>query len=420
MTIDLELLATTVLDRVEILARATEEPGRLTRTFLSPPMHEVLNLVAGWMTAAGMTTRSDAAGNLIGHYHAEGDRADAPVVLIGSHLDTVPDAGKFDGILGVLLGVAVVEALGRGGRRLPCVVEVVGFSEEEGVRYRTPYLGSLAFTGRFDPALLDLRDADQVTMADAFRRFGLDPAQVAAVRSPGRVVAYLEAHIEQGPVLEAWGAPVGVVTAIVGQSRLGVTFEGRAGHAGTMPMDHRRDALCGAAELVLAVEAVGRSTAGLRATVGTITARPGATNVVPGAVTLSLDVRHAEDAVRRRAVEDLLAMARRIAADRGLDFRVNHAQDHPAVPTDPHLTDLLASALAAAGIPPRRLVSGAGHDAAVLARIAPVAMLFLRSPGGVSHHPDERVVCADVPIALDVMIRWLIAVASNDSLPGVE
>jgi allantoate deiminase len=300
-------------------------------------------------------------------------------------------------------------------------VEVVGFSEEEGVRYRTPYLGSLALCGRFDPSYFDLVDVDGVTMADAFRRFGLDPGLIAGAASPpGRVAAYLEAHIEQGPVLESWGSPVGVVSAIAGQSRLRVTFEGQAGHAGTSPMDLRRDALPAAAELVLAVEGLARSVEGLRGTVGSIAASPGATNVVPGSASLSLDVRHAEDGVRDRAVDGLLETARGIASRRGLEFRVDRAQHQRAVPAHTPLSDLLDSAVRDAGIEPRRLVSGAGHDAAVMAGMAPMAMLFLRSPGGISHHPNEQVLKPDVRIALDVIARWLSALAAGGLPTGVD
>ena len=417
--VDLDALADETLARCEILALESEQPGRLTRTFLSPPMRRVHDHLAGWMAGAGMGVRLDQAANLIGTLPDENGRDDAPIVLIGSHLDTVPDAGKYDGVLGVLLGVAAVQALGP--RRLPFALEVVGFSEEEGVRYRAPYLGSLALSGRFDPSYFNLVDDDGVTMADAFRRFGLDPGLIAGAASPpGRVAAYLEAHIEQGPVLESWGSPVGVVSAIAGQSRLWVTFEGRAGHAGTSPMDLRRDALPAAAELVLAVEGLARSVEGLRGTVGSIAASPGAVNVVPGSVTLSMDIRHAIDDVRDRAVDGLLDAARGIASRRGLEFRVDRAQHHRAVPTDPALSDLLASAVRDAGVEPRRLVSGAGHDAAVMAGLAPMAMLFLRSPGGISHHPDEQVLKSDVRIALDVLVRWLFALAAGVRPLGVD
>ena len=417
--IDLDALADEVLARCEALALESEHPGRLTRTFLSPPMRRVHQHLSGWMAEAGMGVRLDQAANLIGRRPVGDSGADAPIVMIGSHLDTVPDAGKYDGILGVVLGVSAVRALG--SRRLPFAVEVVGFSEEEGVRYRTPYLGSLALSGRFDPASLGLLDDDGVTMAEAFRRFGLEPGRIAdAACPPGRIAAYLEAHIEQGPVLESWGLPVGVVSAIAGQSRLLVTFEGQAGHAGTSPMDLRRDALTASAELVLAVEALARSVEGLRGTVGSISASPGASNVIPGSVSLSLDIRHAEDGIRDRAVASLLGRSREIASRRGLEFRVDRAQHHRAVAADPALSDLLASAVLDSGVEPRRLVSGAGHDAAVMASLAPMAMLFLRSPGGISHHPDEQVMRSDVRLALEVVIRWLFAMAAVVLPTGVD
>ena len=407
---DLEALAAEALARCDALAAASEEPGRLTRTFLRPSMRAAVDLVASWMGEAGMTTRVDAAGNVIGHRPGSDGEA-SPVLLIGSHLDTVPDAGRFDGALGVLLGIAAVRAAGR----LPFAVEVVGFSEEEGVRYRTPYLGSLAMAGRFDPALLDLEDADGIPMAAAFRSFGLDPARVAeAAAPPGRILAYVEAHIEQGPALEAWGLPVGVVTAIAGQSRLWVSFEGRAGHAGTEPMELRRDALPAAASLVLEAERLARSVEGLRATVGTIAAHPGAVNVVPGSASMTLDVRHASDSTREKAVADLLAFARSTAEGRGLTFRVDQSRHQAAVPADPDLTARLAWAVREAGVEARALVSGAGHDGAVMASVAPTAMLFLRSPGGISHHPAESVIGGDVTVALDVLTRFLTALEFGD------
>jgi allantoate deiminase len=362
------------------------------------------------MRDAGMEVRLDAAGNLLGRRSA--DAPASPVLMVGSHLDTVPNAGRYDGILGVLLGVAAVKALI--GKPLPVAIEVVGFSEEEGVRYKTPYLGSLALTGRFDRTLLNRRDTAGVSMAEAFRSFGLDPDRIGDAGYPaGAIAAYLEAHIEQGPVLEECGLPLGVVSAIAGQSRLWVEFEGKAGHAGTLPMEHRRDPLPAASELVLAVEQLARSIPGLRGTVGSITARPGAINVVPGSATLSIDLRHVVDEVRARAVATLLEQAAEISARRRLGYRVVQAEHHRAVLTDARLAAQLESAMRAAGVEPRPVVSGAGHDAAVMAAAAPVAMLFLRSPGGVSHHPEEAVLRDDVRLALEVMIRFLEAVAQE-------
>src|SRR5262245_56632762 len=315
-------LAQEVLARCEVIAGFSEEPGKVTRTFLCPPMRRVHEHLGGRMRAAGLAVRLDAVGNLIGHYPAapltlpspptdggegrvRGAEEGAPVFLIGSHLDSVPDAGKYDGVLGVLLGVAAVEALG--WERLPFAVEVLGFCEEEGVRYRTPYLGSLAACGRFDPALLGRADAAGVSLADALRAFGLDPLRIPeSAYAPGRVLGYLESHLEQGPVLDAVDGPLGVVEAIAGQSRLWLCFEGKAGHAGTLPMHLRHDALAAAAEFVVAAEQHARALDGLVATVGTLAVAPGAVNVVPGAARLSLDVRHAQDGTRERATAELL------------------------------------------------------------------------------------------------------------------
>lgn len=409
-------LADEALGRCDALAAESESPERLRRTFLRPPMRRVHDRLAGWMREAGMSARLDPAGNLIGRHPATS--GDAPAILIGSHLDTVPDAGKYDGALGVVLGVAAVEALR--GRRLPAAVEVVGFVEEEGVRFRTPYLGSLAMAGRFRPDLLGLLDSDGTSMADAYRAYGLDPGRIGeAARRPGSVAAYIEPHIEQGPVLEEWDLPVGIVEAITGQSRLRVSFEGLAGHAGTTPMGLRRDALPAAAELVLEAERLAQTVLGLRATVGTIAAQPGASNVIPGSATLSLDVRHAIDEARERAVAELLERAEAIASRRGLTFRVFEAIHNGAVPADPGLADRLAAAVHEAGVEPRWLVSGAGHDAAVMASLAPMAMLFLRSPGGISHHPDEAVRREDVAVALDVLVRFVDRLARDHRAPGV-
>ncbi len=348
----------------------------------------------------------------------EGPAPGVPAIVIGSHLDTVPDAGRYDGILGVLLGIAAVESMG--ARELPFALEVVGFSEEEGVRYRAPYLGSLACCGRFDPALLDRVDGEGITMADAFRGFGLDPAAVgAAARPTGSIAAYVEVHIEQGPVLEAWGLPVGVVEAIAGQSRLWVSFDGEAGHAGTTPMDRRRDAAAGRRQARRSrSNAWATPSMAFGARSDRLRAEPGASNVIPGRATLSLDVRHAEDAIRERAVADLLSFARSTAGRRGLTFHVDREEHHRAVPTDPRLSDRLATAVRGAGVEPRRLVSGAGHDAAVMSAVAPVAMLFVRSPGGISHHPDESVLRADVGLALDVLVRFLADLADDPPTAG--
>lgn len=382
-----------VLAWCDRLGGMSEEQGRLTRTFLSAPMRDVHAALTQWMEAIGMRVRVDAAGNLRGRYDAA--REGAPTLYIGSHLDTVPNAGRFDGQLGVVLGVALVQALA--GERLGYAVEVVGFSEEEGVRFRAPFIGSRAFVGTLDEHLLERQDAQGVTVRDALLAFGLDADDLGSSVAEQGALGFFEVHIEQGPVLESLQRPLGVVDAIAGQSRLDIVFTGSANHAGTTPMRLRRDALAGAAEFILAVEAYARGTDGLVATVGQARARPGAGNVVPGEATVSLDVRHARDDVRERAVQELLATADDIAARRGLFVTPAFLTNQAAVPMDARLTALLREA--AGGNAPL-LTSGAGHDAMIVAQAMPSAMLFVRSPGGLSHHPDEAVLEEDVRAAL--------------------
>ncbi|HLX68406.1 MAG TPA: M20 family metallo-hydrolase, partial [Verrucomicrobiae bacterium] len=301
--------------RIESLAAISEEPGRITRTFASPAMLRANKLVAGWMHETGMRTRVDAVGNLFGHY--PGSKPGAKTVLLGSHLDTVRNAGKFDGPLGVILAIACVEQLYRSRMRLPFAIEVAGFADEEGVRYQTTYLGSKAVAGCFNQHDLKRRDANGISMAAAIKNFGGDPKKIKSAKwSAKQLLGYIEAHIEQGPVLEQKNQAVGVVTGIAGQSRAWVKFSGLAGHAGTVPMAQRRDALCAAAEFVLAVEKHAQKSKGLVATVGQISAQPGASNVIPGEAGLTLDVRHASDAQRRVATKKLRGEAFAIARRR--------------------------------------------------------------------------------------------------------
>ena len=403
-------LADDVLARCDLLACYSEEPNRITRTCLCGAMHQVHASLRTWMERAGMSVRLDAAGNLIGHYPAAG--AGARALLIGSHLDSVPDAGKYDGILGVLLGVAAVQALG--GQRLPFAIEVLGFCEEEGIRFRTPFLGSLAVCGRLTEEFLERTDDNGVSLSEALRHFGIDPARVSeAAYWPGGVLGYLEAHIEQGPVLDDAKLPLGVVDAIVGTSRCWLRFVGKAGHAGTLPMALRQDALVAAAEFIIAVDRAARSVDGLRATVGSLTVAPDAVNVVPGLARLSLDVRHPLDEVREQAVASLREQAAAVAARRGVALHVDQPDSRGAVPTDPRLTRLLAETVARAGYPVHRMASGAGHDAAVMATLTPATMLFIRSPGGISHHPAEAVLPQDVTAALEVMVAFLHRLAGD-------
>ena len=369
-------------------------------------MHDVHALLKGWMEAAGMTAHVDAAGNLRGIW--PGLTTNFPRLLIGSHLDTVPNAGAFDGILGVVLGVAVVEQL-REQQHLPFAIEVIGFSEEEGVRFNKPFLGSLALIGKLDPETLARTDRNGINVADAIRNYGLDPANLADALLPDEAFAYLEFHIEQGPILESEKASLGIVEALVGQTRLQLTFTGHANHAGTTPMHLRHDAMAAAAEWIVAVEAYANANAnlGLVATVGKVETSPGAGNVIAGKVTASLDVRHANDQARQTAVSALINSANAAAAKRGVHVGAQTQLEQPAVPMNPDLTQLLHNAAEKAGFPSRRMTSGAGHDAMIVAQRLPCAMLFLRSPGGLSHHPDESVLPQDVEAALTTAMEFL-------------
>src|SRR5262245_14715492 len=386
-----------VLQRADVLATFSEDPDRLTRRFATPALREAGEQVREWMQAAGMTTWRDAIGNVWGRAEGTGPGT----LIMGSHLDTVRGAGRYDGMLGVLVAIACAERAGP----LSFSIEICGFADEEGVRYGTAYLGSGVIAGRFDSSALERIDADGISMADAIRAFGGDPDALECARRSGEdVLGYVEVHIEQGPVLEAEDEPVGVVTAIAGQTRAQVVFEGEAGHAGTVPMALRRDALAAAAEWILTVENFGRGTEGLVATVGESTVEPGAGNVIPGRVVLSLDLRHADDGIREAAHERLLRGATAIAQRRGLEATWSVVQETAAVACDPALTDALA---AAAGGDVPRLPSGAGHDAAVMSQLAPVAMLFVRCKGGISHNPAESVTAADVAAAVEVTTRFL-------------
>ena len=392
-----------IIARCKTLAALSEQPGCTTRTFLSPPMGEVHRMLRAWMESLGMSVSVDSAGNLRGHY--PGVRPDAPRLLVGSHLDTVPCAGAFDGVLGVVLGIAVVESLN--GRRLPFGIEIAGFSEEEGVRFGVPFIGSRALIGTVDAALLEKKDARGCTVAQAIRDFGLDPSRVSEAILKGPVLGYVEFHIEQGPVLDQLGFPVGVVEGIAGQTRARVSFRGRANHAGTAPMHLRHDAVAAVAEWILAVEREARATPGLVATVGQVEAIPGASNVIAGEARASLDVRHATDAQRAAGMDRIVAAAQDIARRRELTFECSARQEQVAVACDPNLVMAMEKAVERAGLPLHRLTSGAGHDAMILAQKVPVAMLFLRSPGGISHHPDESVRPQDVAAALQTGLHFL-------------
>jgi len=395
--------AEAILDACRTIGGFSDDPDCITRTYLSPATRRVHEFLSAWMNRLGMESWIDAVGNLRGLRRC--GLGDAPRLLLGSHIDTVPNSGAFDGVLGVVMALALVEELGDFG--LDYDIEVIAFSEEEGVRFRIPFIGSRALTGEIDEALLRERDADGITLAEAIGGFGLKVSEIGEAAMSENTFAFVELHIEQGPVLEDLGLSLGVVEAIVGQSRYDLTFSGKANHAGTTPMRLRQDALTGAAEWILAAETVAAATPGLVATVGRVQATPGVANVIPGDARASLDIRHADDATRRAAVERLVAEAYEIAARRRLSLSVVRHFEQPATAMNSALASSLEAAAVASGTIPHWMVSGAGHDAVVIARKAPTAMLFLRSPGGISHHPDEAVLPEDAQAAFETGLYFL-------------
>jgi allantoate deiminase len=401
--------AEVVVTRCQKLARFSEDLGSTRRTFLCPPMHDCHREIARWLEPIGVEVRIDAAGNLRGVYPAV--EPNAPTLLIGSHLDTVPNAGAYDGILGVVLAVALLDALDQ--RRFPFAIEVVGFSDEEGVRFGVPFIGSRALIGTLDEELLSRCDARGISVRKAIENFGLNPGEISQAVLRADTIAYVEFHIEQAPVLEKLGRPLGVVDTITGQSRLEFTFVGRANHAGTTPMDVRYDAIAAAAEWITAVERLARDTSGLVATVGRINAKPGATNVIAGEARLTLDVRHGSDNVRTGAVENLIRLAEQISRRRGLSISHNTLSNQQAVPMDPILMNEIEEAIRKTGCEPHHMVSGAGHDAMILAEKVPTGMIFLRTPGGISHDPAESVEVEDVAKAIECGLHLLDQIASS-------
>jgi allantoate deiminase len=395
-----------IMQRCDALARHSELPGGLTRVFLSREQAAVNELVLGWMREAGMSARLDAIGNLVGRY--EGAQPGLPCLMLGSHLDTVRDAGKYDGMLGVVAAIECVHALHTAQRRLPFALEVIGFADEEGVRFSTTLIGSRTVAGNFRDETLNALDKDGTSLRDALRAFGLDPARVAqAARQPQDVLAYAELHIEQGPVLESEGLPVGVVTAINGATRYAFEIEGLAGHAGTVPMRLRQDALAAAAECVLALETRCGREPDLVGTVGKLETLPGAINVIPGRVKFTFDLRAPADAQREAAVKDVLADMERICARRSVAVRPNKLHDERVAACAPWIMDQIGGAIAAEGLAVRRLPSGAGHDGMALTGLCDIGMLFVRCAKGISHNPVEAISAADAGTGARVFLRFI-------------
>ena len=406
------------MNRLDELATCSADEGALTRLYLTPEHAAAIARVKGWMEEAGMSTELDAAATLIGRY--PGATPDAPVLILGSHIDTVRNAGRYDGNLGVIVAIEAVEALHRAGERLPFAIDVVAFGDEEGVRFPVTLTGSRSLAGTFQPGNLDAIDKAGISLREALTQFGCDPDAVSRLgRDARRTLGYVEVHIEQGPVLEAEDLPVGVVTAINGASRFKVELTGKAGHAGTVPMGLRLDAGAAAAEMILATELITTTSGDLVATVGACEFRPGAVNVIPGSAHFSVDIRSPDDNIRNTAVAELTARFETIAARRGVAFAIHKTYDEPAARCDAGLIETFEAAVAATGFKPLRLSSGAGHDGLAMISLCPIAMLFLRCKGGVSHNPAEAVLTEDVGAALEVLIGFLQRLpASLPSLPA--
>ncbi len=399
-------------DRLATLAACSAPGPGVTRLPFTPEHRAALDLLKGQMEAAGLATHLDAAGTLIGRLDGP---PGAPTLLMGSHQDSVREGGAYDGIMGVVLPVLALEMLRADGVVLPFAVEVLAFADEEGVRFPTALLGPRALAGRFDPAVLDMKDADGMSLRAAMAGFGLDPdALPGLARDPSSVLGYLETHIEQGPVLEAADRPLGVVTGICGIERHPVVITGETGHAGTLPMQMRRDALVAAAALVTEVDRLARATPGLLGTVGTLTVAPGAVNAVPREVRLTVELRAPDDRVRCAAGDALAAYARHVAEAQGLAVDIVRSYTQAATPADPVLSDRLSAAVATAtGDPAPRLPSGATHDASAMADLCPIAMLFLRCRNGISHHPSEFAAPGDMAIAVEAIAAFLTGLKSD-------
>lgn len=396
-----------IMQQCETLAGWSDSSYNLTCAYMTPAHQKTAEQLAAWMRGAGMEVAIDAVGNVTGRYVS--GVPGAKTLMTGSHYDTVRNGGKYDGRLGIVLPIAVVRHLHERGEKLPFHFEIVGFAEEEGVRFKSTFLGSTAVTGKFDLRLLEQLDTDGVSMRDALAKAGHDATAIAAIaRDPGELLGYVEVHIEQGPVLLERDLPLGVVTAIAGSSRYLVKLGGMASHAGTTPMTMRRDAASAAAEIILLVEQRCSQGESLVGTVGQLAVPNGSVNVIAGACQLSLDIRAASDSVRQQAVDDILDGIAAICARRQIDVELELLLSASAAPCAPWLMAQLDAAVASVDIAPYALLSGAGHDAMAMAAITDVAMLFTRcGNGGISHNPLETMTADDADIAAQALLHFL-------------
>jgi allantoate deiminase len=404
MTQEIEGAGRRLMARLDEFAAFTDDPPKLTRLYLSEAHRRAAAQYLAWARAIGLDARIDPAGNIVARY--EGRRVGAPALMIGSHIDTVRDAGRYDGNLGALAALAVVEELAGKGERLDVAVEIVAFGDEEGVRFPKTMTGSRELAGLLQDGALDQRDADGIVLRDALGAFGGDPDRLPTARARG-LAAFVELHIEQGPVLEAEGLPLGVVTAINGATRFDVAVSGMAGHAGAVPMNLRQDALAAAAEMILAIEARARAEDELVATVGRLDVEPGAVNVIPGLTRFSIDIRAPRDERRRRAVADIAATLDAVAARRGVALKLVQTHEASAYICDPKIVAGLTAAVEAIGQTPRLLPSGAGHDTMIMGQLCPAGMLFVRCKGGISHNPLEAITLEDCEVAFTALMRFV-------------
>src|SRR5689334_14109840 len=396
----------TVMSRLDELARFSSDRGALTRLYLSTEHKSAALQTQIWMQEAGMQAQIDPVANVVGRY--EGREPGLPALLLGSHIDTVRNAGKYGGCLGVVAAIEAVAALHAAGERLPFAIEVIAFGDEEGVRFPVTLTGSRTVAGTLDPGALDAEDSDRVSVREALQLFGCNPLHIYQVaRSKNQALAYCELHIEQGPVLEAEKLPVGIVTAINGASRYRVQIDGIAGHAGTVPMRLRQDALAAAAECVLAIEKRCTSEPDLVGTVGKLATHPGATNVIPGKVVFTIDVRSPRDDHRHAAAADIRRMMEEICARRGVALTIDPTHEGHTATCAPWLREQIGRAIAAEGLPVRELPSGAGHDGMALVDLTDIGMLFVRCKAGISHNPAEAVTLDDVAIGARVFLRFI-------------
>ena len=388
------------------LAELSESSSGITRQFLSPQHREANRLVGSWMETVGMRVREDSIGNIIGRY--EGLETDLPAVIIGSHLDTVVNAGKFDGILGVVLAIQCISALYKEKKRCRFPIEVIGFADEEGTRFQSTYLGSKAVAGTFDFTTLSRIDAHGISMQDALLSFGLHPDKIQnAARKDKDISAYIELHIEQGPVLEKENIPAGIVTEIAGAVRFQVTVTGTAGHAGTVPIDLRKDALVSACECILSVEEIASKYPKTVGTVGQITVTPGASNVIPGETVFTVDLRAADNEIRQKVEHELISKMRRLCQKRQTKISIKKVHEASSVTCSPRIIKQLQNAFTKSKYKPYCLPSGAGHDAAAMADLTDVGMIFIRCKGGISHNPAESVSEPDIQAGLDILLEFL-------------